>query len=151
VLAYRRQLTERAFITKQIVLDLTLARLYFQQNRQQQALESLAQAISAAFQDGYIQPFVEEADWLAPLLPELRSLAPPFVDRILAYCPEPDSVIFTNRENELIPLLLQGYTNVQIADEMHVSVNTVKYHLKNIYKKLGVENRTQAVQHLNNL
>jgi len=39
----------------------------------------------------------------------------------------------------------QGYTNQRIAREMCITVDTVKTHTKNIYEKLGVNNRTQAI------
>ncbi|MDX9872115.1 MAG: helix-turn-helix transcriptional regulator [Clostridia bacterium] len=49
----------------------------------------------------------------------------------------------TGREKEITFLLLQGKTYRIIAEELHVSENTVKTHVKNIYAKLGIQNRTQ--------
>ncbi|MFN2151303.1 MAG: LuxR C-terminal-related transcriptional regulator, partial [Anaerolineales bacterium] len=51
----------------------------------------------------------------------------------------------TERELEVLRLMCTGHSNQQIADEMFVSVNTVKKHTSNIYGKLGVRNRAQAV------
>lgn len=51
----------------------------------------------------------------------------------------------TERELHALHLIESGYTNKQIAQEMTVSLNTVKYQLKNIYGKLGVINRIQAL------
>lgn len=51
----------------------------------------------------------------------------------------------THRERELLPSLRTGRTTAQIAADLGISVNTVKYHLKNLYGKLGVRNRAQAV------
>lgn len=51
----------------------------------------------------------------------------------------------TGRERDLFGALSQGLTNAQIAKTMGVSLNTVKFHLKNLYEKLGVSNRAQAV------
>lgn len=51
----------------------------------------------------------------------------------------------THRERELLPSLRTGRTTAQIASHLGISVNTVKYHLKNLYGKLGVRNRAQAV------
>ena len=51
----------------------------------------------------------------------------------------------THRERELLPSLRTGRTTAQIASDLGISVNTVKYHLKNLYGKLGVRNRAQAV------
>ncbi len=51
----------------------------------------------------------------------------------------------TTREQELLKVLVYGRTNAQIADELNIKLNTIKYHLKNLYSKLNVKNRTQAV------
>ncbi|WP_299230620.1 LuxR C-terminal-related transcriptional regulator [uncultured Halomonas sp.] len=51
----------------------------------------------------------------------------------------------TQRELEIIGLLGSGATNMQIADTLFVSEHTVKSHLYNIFKKIDVHNRTQAV------
>ena len=51
---------------------------------------------------------------------------------------------FSSREKEVINLLLQGKSNKQIALALGVSVSTVEFHLKNIYRKLQVKSRTEA-------
>jgi DNA-binding NarL/FixJ family response regulator len=51
----------------------------------------------------------------------------------------------TSRESELLGMLANGWTNVQIAARTGISENTVKYHLKNLYDKLEVRNRAMAV------
>ena len=51
----------------------------------------------------------------------------------------------TARERELLTALANGWTNLQIAARIGISRNTVKYHLKNLYDKLGVNNRAMAV------
>src|SRR5688572_26734728 len=56
-----------------------------------------------------------------------------------------DPSLFSEREKEVIALLLQGKSNKQIALALHISQSTVEYHLKNIYQKLGVGSRTEAV------
>ena len=48
------------------------------------------------------------------------------------------------REWEVLELAAQGLTNPQIAENLSVSENTVKFHLQNIFQKLGVSNRTEA-------
>jgi DNA-binding CsgD family transcriptional regulator len=50
----------------------------------------------------------------------------------------------TLREEEVVELLATGCTNRQIADRLHLSVKTVERHLSNLYRKLGVSNRTEA-------
>lgn len=53
--------------------------------------------------------------------------------------------ILTVRENEMLVCIIKGYSNKEIADKLFVSENTVKKHLNNIYSKLGVSRRTQAI------
>lgn len=52
----------------------------------------------------------------------------------------------SEREMEVLQLLSEGYSNKEIADRLFVSLNTIKTHLSNIYSKMGVNRRTQAVQ-----
>lgn len=56
-----------------------------------------------------------------------------------------DNSQFSEREKEVTELLLQGKSNKQIALALGISASTVEYHLKNIYKKLQVNSRTEAV------
>lgn len=51
----------------------------------------------------------------------------------------------TRQEQRLLTLLLQGHHKKTAADAMGVSVNTVSFHLKNMYSKLGVHSKTEAV------
>jgi DNA-binding NarL/FixJ family response regulator len=51
----------------------------------------------------------------------------------------------TSREIEIIGLVAKGYTNKNIANTIKISENTVKAHLADIFSKLGVSNRTQAI------
>lgn len=55
-----------------------------------------------------------------------------------------DAAGFSRREADVLLFLCHGYPNSEIAQQLGVSENTVKTHLKNIYGKLGVTNRTQA-------
>jgi DNA-binding NarL/FixJ family response regulator len=59
----------------------------------------------------------------------------------------------TDRELEILKLVAEGHTNGRIARELWVTEQTVKFHLSNTYRKLGVANRTEASRyaHLNNL
>ena len=49
------------------------------------------------------------------------------------------------REQEVLRFLIQGRSNREIADAMDLSINTVKFHMKNIFGKLGVNSRKDAV------
>lgn len=55
------------------------------------------------------------------------------------------SVSLTEREKEILKLLSLGLSNIDIANTLFVSENTVKTHLYNIFKKLNVKNRLQAM------
>jgi DNA-binding NarL/FixJ family response regulator len=62
--------------------------------------------------------------------------------------PEVDKTLrLTQREIELLRLVADGLSNKAIAQSLNVSENTVKYHVRNILQKLGVQNRTEAVAH----
>jgi DNA-binding NarL/FixJ family response regulator len=51
----------------------------------------------------------------------------------------------TDRENEILAFLSQGYANKEIADKMNITVPTVRTHLRHIYEKLHVRSRTEAI------
>ena len=57
-----------------------------------------------------------------------------------------DELGLSKREIEVLQLLAEGFSNQEIADKLFVSLNTTKTHISNIYSKLGVSRRTQAVQ-----
>ena len=59
-----------------------------------------------------------------------------------------DNNQFSEREKEVTELLMQGKSNKQIAMALGISASTVEYHLKNVYKKLQVNSRTEAVLRL---
>jgi DNA-binding CsgD family transcriptional regulator len=51
----------------------------------------------------------------------------------------------TSREKEILRLLVAGKSNTEIADKLNISIHTVKTHIYNLYKKIDVPNRLQAV------
>lgn len=56
----------------------------------------------------------------------------------------------SERETDVLKLILEGCTNEEIAKKLYISKNTVKFHSKNIYSKLDVKNRIQVIQKLSN-
>jgi NarL family two-component system response regulator LiaR len=54
----------------------------------------------------------------------------------------------TSRQSEVVALLLQGMTNAEIAEALYVDINTVKTHLRHVYKTLGVRSRSQVLAQL---
>lgn len=56
--------------------------------------------------------------------------------------------LLSKRETEVYNFVLKGYTNEQISAELWISINTVKKHLRNMYDKIGVSNRTGLIYKL---
>jgi len=128
-----------------------------------QAIITLERALSLTEPAGFIRIFVDEGPPMANLLYEAlkREIAPEYVQRLLAAFPvtEPEEAASTKpqvdrsglieplseREIEVLQLLATGLTNQTIATRLVLSVHTVKSHTRNIYGKLAVNNRTQAV------
>lgn len=54
--------------------------------------------------------------------------------------------MLTEREREVVVLAAQGMSNEQIGQQLDLALGTVKWHLHNIYEKLRVRNRTQAIR-----
>ena len=117
------------------------------------ALTWLSEALEIAAPEGYTRLFLDEEPVLE-LLPQVRETAPDLVDAILGQqisldtvekpaqpqLPEP----LTEQELNILALIVGGKTNRKIADELVITVGTVKWHVHNILQKLGVKNRTQA-------
>jgi DNA-binding NarL/FixJ family response regulator len=52
------------------------------------------------------------------------------------------------RQRDVLELLASGASNDEVADQLHLSVNTVKYHVRGLYRRLGVHTRAQATRAL---
>ncbi len=61
--------------------------------------------------------------------------------------PQPSNGGLTNRELAILKLVAEGLSNLDIASQLFVTEQTVKFHLSNIYRKLGVGNRTEATRY----
>lgn len=92
------------------------------------------------------------AEELNQVLDGGRALKPKVTQRVLKYISaiamgteKFDANQLTNREVELLNLLSLGLLNKEIADEMFISEYTVKNHIRNIFKKLNVNNRAEAI------
>ncbi len=92
--------------------------------------------------------FISKSDEPSVLVDSIAAVARgrmslPYID-LQALTTDPFAEL-TSRERELLTALANGWTNLQIASRIGISRNTVKYHLKNLYDKLGVSNRAMAV------
>jgi LuxR family maltose regulon positive regulatory protein len=128
-----------------------------------QAVASLEQALALAKPGGYVRAFVEEGAPMARLLYAAaeRGIEQEYVGRLLVAFP--DATLspteharsarlkakmvepLSEREIEVLSLIADGLSNRQVAQRLVISPNTVRVHTSNIYSKLGVTNRTQAV------
>jgi DNA-binding CsgD family transcriptional regulator len=90
---------------------------------------------------GQVEPPVagKSVDSLPSTVPVAKPRVPPLPGRGKALVQS-----LTTREVEVLKWLAAGKSNEDIAASLYLSVNTVKTHLKNVYGKLGVKNRTQA-------
>lgn len=83
----------------------------------------------------------------SPLDYELLRQALQVVSAQVATCPSPDDDLvepLTEQEKAILRLIAAGLNNEEIAQTLRISVNTVKTHVRHIFQKLGVSDRTQA-------
>ena len=77
---------------------------------------------------------------------ELKACMTPHTKAILLNNPcNPSGKVYSKRELEILRLIGEGCTNQEIAERLVITLHTVKKHSSNIYSKLGVRSRTQAV------
>ncbi|MCI3273873.1 LuxR C-terminal-related transcriptional regulator [Streptomyces cylindrosporus] len=118
------------------------------------AARLIARALFVARPEGLRRPFLETGPWLRRLLhrrPELVAVhdwLPATVRGELPRDRSPAELIepLSRREHEILERLAQLMSTEEIAEDIHLSVNTVKTHLKSIYRKLGAGRRGEAVR-----
>ncbi len=156
-------------VHRQIQLQLLAALAQQRLGRPAAAHRALGHAIALAAPGGYVRMFLDEGPSLRALLgahrreaderPAPGSEAQAFVERLLRAAgtaavapalPGPPTAMplepLTRREAKVLEMLADYLSNEQIAERMFVSENTVKYHLKNVYSKLGVKTRLEAIR-----
>ncbi len=67
------------------------------------------------------------------------------INKMLAAQKAEREVAFTDREKEILHYLAQGWTNTKIGETLGISERTVRYHLRNIYDKIGADSRGMAI------
>ncbi|MFC1871755.1 LuxR C-terminal-related transcriptional regulator [Chloroflexota bacterium] len=133
-----------------------------------QALATLERALSLAEPEGYVRTFIDEGKPMAKLLrlAASRGIAKKYVKRLLASFQSPilspksqpsvlplEGVVapsslvepLSERELEVLQLIADGMSNREIAEKLIIGEGTVKTHINNIYGKLDVQSRTQAI------
>ena len=130
-------------------------------------LASLERALTLSKPEGYVRVFIDEGRPMARLLLEAsaQGIEPDYVNTLLpafnpeaqtqenemsrssALPPETQPLIepLTPREQEVLQHMAAGHSNPEIATQLVISVTTVKTHVKNLYGKLQVRNRIQAI------
>ena len=136
------------------------ALMYQVDGRAEDAQRTIQAALSASAQRGYFRIFLDEADLVRPLLesaePRFKDhdLAA-FVKRLLGAMPGEsakgktklvDEQILRDREVEVLGLLAAGQSYKEIGQQLYLSLNTIQFHVKNIYSKLSVNRRVQAIE-----
>lgn len=95
-------------------------------------VEALIHAIQLVIQGGmFISP---------EIAPRLRQILSP------AHAPQPAPILLTARELEVLSLVTQGFNNAEIAENLEISVNTVRAHIKSVLSKFGVHDRVSAAR-----
>jgi LuxR family maltose regulon positive regulatory protein len=160
---------QRDRVTLRIKLHLLDAMLQQRRNNRAAAHRALRRALELAQPGRMIRTFIDEGDLIVGMLREeyrnaavvRGAVSEPFAaDRafleqllLAASCEgghapaaaAPPLAELTDREREILTFLASGVLNREMAERLYVSENTVKFHLKNIYSKLDVANRLQAV------
>jgi LuxR family maltose regulon positive regulatory protein len=158
------EVTESGDRWGRVVELLILRALVFDaQYKPNEALEPLTRALKLAKPQGYVRLFVDEGETMAQLLylAAARGISPDYTGELLAafqdlgsepiadpVVREPKSGIIeplSVRELEVLDCLAGGLSNREIAQRLTISLTTVKTHTRNIYRKLDVHSRTQAV------
>jgi LuxR family maltose regulon positive regulatory protein len=148
------------YIERLVELHLLQSLAWHALNDLSKARESLINALETALPGGYVRLFVEEGRPVEKMLNRLsgdlrdRPQLATYVTRILlAFEPvtrkpkKVDGLVepLTERELEVLRYIAEGCTNPEIAGRLYISPNTLKAHSQNIFMKLNVHNRLQAV------
>jgi len=126
------------------------------------ALAALEQALTAAEPEGYVRLFVDEGQAMTALLREAsrRGITTGYAEELLAGGERPSlrpaktqGLVdpLSERELDVLRLLGSDLSGPDIARELMVSLNTLRTHTKNIYMKLGVNNRRAALRRAHDL
>lgn len=144
-----------------IVFSILHAQALADRGEDEAALNVLADAVRRAEPSGLVRPFIDRGQKLTRLLEALaardgrkgylhtllsayeRSPAPRAADPEAA--PLPSAISLSNRELDVLELLMQRLSNKEIAERLRVSSETIKKHTRNLYQKLDVHGRREAV------
>jgi len=150
-------------LRRQITLHALEAVAYVRKGSDEVAGRYLQRALRLAERPGFVRPILDEGELVVPLLKKIYQGLPAeddgfksFVARLLDACgvdlrrAEANGCFqplepLTRREVDILVFLDNGVSNKEIARRILISENTVKFHLKNVYSKLAVTSRLQAI------
>jgi LuxR family maltose regulon positive regulatory protein len=159
----RQQVDAKVWADERLTVMVLQAVALHVRGEKKAAVHVLGDALVLAKRGGFVRLFVDEGVPMASLLYEAlaHGVEPAYVRRLLAAFPvgEPAQTTaspvsspeaewgepLSAREHEVLQRIAEGLTNQDIAARLYLSVHTVKVHARNIYAKLGVTSRTQAV------
>lgn len=153
-----RQLLQRGRVLAWLQLETLRLCCEWQLGRQASAMAGLLPLLQRGAQQQLRQSFVESSPVLVELLRALRT-SPDctealgnYIDELLKYFPQADATprpqnepLLSEREQEVLAMVATGSANKVIARSLGISAETVKWHLKNIFHKLQVGGRMQAL------
>ncbi len=144
-----------------------LALALFSQHEMNQARQVMIEAVRFASPEGLVRPFLDYGQAAASLLMLVLHTSNPtaevqsFLRQVLRLLGNPEGAMtvlpaaellalstaasVTEREQQVLRLIANGLSNREIAAQLSFAESTVKTHLKNIYRKLGVSSRTRAI------
>jgi LuxR family maltose regulon positive regulatory protein len=160
--SWRQQVEAREWQDERLKVLVLQAVALEARGEQDQALHLLVDALSLAAPGGFIRLFVDEGRPMARLLSQAptRGVMPDYLGKLLAACeaeaqqreknsysPPAQSLIepLSARELEVLHLMAQGLSNHEMSQRLFLALSTVKGHNRNIFGKLQVQRRTEAV------
>ncbi len=139
--------------SKLLETQILLALAYAKQGEKDSSLYALREALMLAEPEGFVRIFLDEGPVMINLLRQAavrRDLGAYANEILLSLEPMPDRSMpllepLSDRELEVLSLIAAGLSNSEIGEKLFVTTGTVKVHASNIYSKLGVSGRIQAV------
>jgi LuxR family maltose regulon positive regulatory protein len=158
----RSQAAQRKRFYSTLKIDIVLAAGLYALGNQEAALRIMESCVEFSSSEGIVRPFADNAAHISNILFSLRKskngTVRIYAQKLLKMCELERSPKFiwkrsavshgetlTSREVEILRLIAIGLTNKEIAEQAFVSLNTIKTHIRNIYGKLGVIHREQAI------
>jgi LuxR family maltose regulon positive regulatory protein len=150
----------RGIVSWVVMIAITRTMLYLASGKKHEALKNLQVALQAAEPTGLFRIFVDESEALVPLLEEFKTRSANkalsrYASRLLEASrggPANPGIIdrhdalLSERELDVLQNLAQGLSYEEIGQHLFLSINTIQFHVKSIYRKLQVNKRVHAIE-----